>query len=42
MMESFEFYNPVRLLFGEGQTAAIDRYVPRDARVLITYGGHSA
>ena len=41
MMESFEFYNPVRLLFGEGQTAAIDRYVPRDARVLITYGGGS-
>ena len=41
MMESFMFYNPVRLLFGEGQTAAIDQYVPRDARVLITYGGGS-
>ena len=41
MMEPFMFYNPVRLLFGEGQTAAIDQYVPRDARVLITYGGGS-
>lgn len=41
MMESFKFYNPVRLLFGEGRTALIDRYVPRDARVMITYGGGS-
>lgn len=40
-MESFKFYNPVRLLFGEGCTAQIDRYIPRDARVMITYGGGS-
>lgn len=41
MMESFKFYNPVRLLFGEGRTAQIDRYIPHDARVMITYGGGS-
>ncbi|PID89915.1 MAG: NADH-dependent alcohol dehydrogenase [Bacteroidetes bacterium] len=40
-MENFQLYNPVRILFGEGQTANINTYIPENARVLITYGGGS-
>ncbi|PIE83774.1 MAG: NADH-dependent alcohol dehydrogenase [Bacteroidia bacterium] len=40
-MENFQLYNPVRILFGQGQTASINTYIPEAARVLITYGGGS-
>ncbi len=40
-MNSFELYNPVRVFFGEGQVAHIDEQIPKDARVLLTYGGGS-
>ena len=38
-MNSFELYNPVRVFFGEGQVSHIDEQIPKDARVLLTYGG---
>ncbi|TNV70018.1 iron-containing alcohol dehydrogenase [Trichococcus shcherbakoviae] len=38
----FEFYNPVRIAFGRDQVKKIDKFVPKDAKVLITYGGGSA
>lgn len=41
-MLNFDFYNPTRILFGKGRLESIDRYVPADATVLITYGGGSA
>lgn len=41
-MNNFEFYNPTRILFGEGQIKAIDRLVPSSARVMVLYGGQSA
>ncbi|HTI17901.1 MAG TPA: alcohol dehydrogenase [Trinickia sp.] len=40
-MQNFTFHNPTKILFGEGQIAALDAHVPRDARVLITSGGGS-
>ncbi len=41
-MKNFQYYNPVRIVFGEGQIEQLSELVPTDARVLITYGGGSA
>ena len=41
-MKSFQYYNPVRIVFGEGQIKQLADLVPSEARVLITYGGGSA
>lgn len=40
-MLDFNFYNPTRILFGQGRIADIAKEIPKDARVLITYGGGS-
>lgn len=40
-IQNFNFYNPTRILFGQGQIDKIDKYIPQDAKVLITYGGGS-
>lgn len=40
-MQDFTFYNPTRILFGKGKIASVADEVPRDARVLVTYGGGS-
>lgn len=41
-MNNFQYYNPVRIVFGEGQIEQLSDLVPSDAKVLITYGGGSA
>lgn len=41
-MQNFEFYNPTRIVFGEGRIAELNRLVPEQARVLILFGGESA
>ncbi len=41
-MNNFEFYNPTRIVFGEGQIEKIDELIPESASVLILYGGQSA
>lgn len=41
-MNNFQYYNPVRIVFGDGQIKKLSDLVPTDARVLITYGGGSA
>ena len=41
-MFNFDFYNPTRIIFGKDRLKDIDKYVPHDAIVLITYGGGSA
>lgn len=41
-MNNFQYYNPVRIVFGEGQISKLSELVAADARVLITYGGGSA
>ncbi|MBZ5586821.1 MAG: iron-containing alcohol dehydrogenase, partial [Acidobacteriia bacterium] len=40
-MDNFEFFNPVRILFGKGQIAKLRDEVPSGARMLVTYGGGS-
>ena len=40
-MKNFEFYNPVRLVFGRDTIAQLAELVPTDTRVLVTYGGGS-
>lgn len=40
-MNNFTFYNPTRILFGQGRIADLAREIPATARVLITYGGGS-
>ncbi len=41
-MLNFTFYNPTRVIFGKGVIRQIAGEIPKDARVLITYGGQSA
>ncbi|MGD8112430.1 iron-containing alcohol dehydrogenase [Vibrio sp. TRT 17S01] len=41
-MENFDFYNPTRIIFGEGRLDELNTLVPQDAKVMITYGGQSA
>ncbi|PCM43998.1 iron-containing alcohol dehydrogenase [Marinobacter sp. ANT_B65] len=41
-MNNFDFYNPTRIAFGEGKIAELDQLVPRDAKVLVLFGGESA
>lgn len=41
-MKNFEFHNPTRIVFGADTVAKLSALVPRDARVLILYGGASA
>ncbi|SDB89439.1 iron-containing alcohol dehydrogenase [Williamwhitmania taraxaci] len=40
-MNSFEFYNPVKIVFGKGKIAELPKFIAKDQRVLITYGGGS-
>jgi NADP-dependent alcohol dehydrogenase len=40
-MENFEFFNPVKILFGKGQIAKLRGTVPEGARLLVTYGNGS-
>lgn len=40
-MRNFEFKNPVKIIFGEGQISKLSNEIPDNARVLMTYGGGS-
>lgn len=41
-MEAFEFHNPTRLIFGQGQLDALKKEVPKfGSKVLLVYGGGS-
>ena len=40
-MNNFNFYNPVKILFGKGKISELSRNIPENARVLMTYGGGS-
>lgn len=40
-MNNFIFYNPTRLLFGEGMISQLPQQIPADKRVMITFGGGS-
>lgn len=40
-MNNFEFYNPVRIIFGKGQIEKLPQYISKDSKILLTYGGGS-
>jgi len=40
-MKNFSFQNTTQIHFGEGQIKSLSKQIPRDAKVLITYGGGS-
>jgi NADP-dependent alcohol dehydrogenase len=40
-LHNFDFHNPTRILFGDGQIERIGKLVPSEARVLVLYGGGS-
>lgn len=40
-MYSFEYKNPVKILFGKDTIAKIENEIPKSSKVLITYGGGS-
>ncbi len=40
-MNNFIYQNPVRILFGKEQIAKLNKQIPKDAKVLLTYGGGS-
>lgn len=41
-MQNFDYYNPTQIVFGQDRLAELDKLVPADATVMITYGGQSA
>jgi len=41
-MQNFSFFNPTNIVFGEGQLSELDNLVPKNSKVLVTYGGGSA
>jgi NADP-dependent alcohol dehydrogenase len=40
-MNNFQFYNPTKIIFGEGSIAKLKKLIPRKSRVLLLYGGGS-
>ncbi|MDO4585796.1 MAG: iron-containing alcohol dehydrogenase [Planctomycetia bacterium] len=40
-MENFQYCNPVRIVFGKGQIAALPELIPAGSKILMTYGGGS-
>ncbi len=36
-MNPFHFYNPTRILFGEGRISELRAFIPEDARILFVY-----
>ena len=40
-MNNFDFYNPTHIVFGKDRLSELDKLVPKDANVLILYGGGS-
>ncbi|MGV4413801.1 iron-containing alcohol dehydrogenase [Chryseobacterium sp. T1] len=40
-MLNFEFKNPTKIIFGKGEIANLSREIPKDANILMIYGGGS-
>lgn len=40
-MNNFEFYNPVKVVFGKGQIAKVKNLISKDDKVLLVFGGGS-
>jgi len=37
-MDNFTFYNPVKIYFGKGQITTLKDAIPKQSRVMVTYG----
>lgn len=40
-MNHFDFYNPVKIIFGKGKISHLSKHIPAEAKIMITYGGGS-
>ena len=40
-MNNFELYNPTKILFGKGEIAKLRNEIPKDANILLLFGGGS-
>ena len=40
-MLNFEYMNPTKIIFGKGQIANLMKEIPKDAKVMMLYGGGS-
>jgi NADP-dependent alcohol dehydrogenase len=40
-MQNFEFYNPVNIVFGQGQISKLGKLLPSGAKIMLAYGGGS-
>jgi NADP-dependent alcohol dehydrogenase len=40
-MRNFEFYNPVNIVFGQGQIKKLNKLVPANTKIMLAYGGGS-
>ena len=40
-MNNFEFHNPTKLIFGKGQIQKLNELLPKEAIILLIYGGGS-
>ena len=40
-MLNFEFKNPTKIIFGKGEICKISKEIPKDAKILVLYGGGS-
>lgn len=40
-MLNFDYRNPTQIVFGKDRLAELDKLIPTDARVMVTYGGGS-
>ena len=40
-MQNFDFSNPTRIVFGKNQISQLSKYIPKDKKILIIYGGGS-
>ena len=41
-MLDFDYYNPTHIVFGQNRLAELDKLIPADSKVMITFGGQSA
>ena len=40
-MNNFDFKNPTKIIFGKGAIEKLENEIPKDAKVLLLYGGGS-
>lgn len=41
-MFNFDYHNPTHIVFGQNRLSELDNLVPKGAKVMVTFGGHSA